>query len=154
VASGEPGADVAGGLGSDRQVASRRILSAPPVGQRSGQLSSTPVIAPWARMGSVGGMAETTWLDATAQADLVRRGELSPKELVEAAIARIEAVNPRLDAVIWTRFDAARQEAEGDLPHGPFRGVPILSWAGSPLPGPSRRRNGSSASSPTQRSST
>src|SRR3984957_7610453 len=71
-------------------------------------------------------MAETTWLDATAQADLVRGGEVSPKELVAAAIAAIEAVNPRLDAVIRTRFDAARQEAEGDLPDGPFRGVPIL----------------------------
>jgi len=71
-------------------------------------------------------MTEATWLDATAQADLVRRGEVSPKELAEAAIARIEAVNPRLDAVIRTRFDAARQEADGDLPDGPFRGVPVL----------------------------
>jgi amidase len=71
-------------------------------------------------------MAETTWLDATAQADLVRRGEVSPKELTEAAIARIEAVNPRLDAVIRTRFDAARLEADGSRPDGPFRGVPIL----------------------------
>ena len=77
-------------------------------------------------MSNVSGMAETTWLDATAQADLVRRGEVSPKELVAAAIAAIEEVNPRLDAVIRTRFDAARQEAEGDLPDGPFRGVPIL----------------------------
>src|ERR1700720_2898501 len=58
-------------------------------------------------------MAETTWLDATAQADLVRRGEVSSKELTEAAIARIEAANPRLDAVIRARFDAARQEADG-----------------------------------------
>jgi amidase len=67
------------------------------------------------------------WLDATAQADLVRRGEASPRELVEAAIARIEAVNPKLDAVIRTRFDAARREAEDDhLPAGPFRGVPML----------------------------
>ncbi len=71
-------------------------------------------------------MTEMTWLDATEQADLVRRGEVSPKELAEAAIARIEAVNPRLDAVIRTRFDAARQEADGRLPDGPFRGVPIL----------------------------
>ncbi len=71
-------------------------------------------------------MDETTWLDATAQAELVRSGEVTPKELVEAAIARIEAVNPKLDAVIRTRFDAARLEAEGDLPDGPFRGVPIL----------------------------
>jgi amidase len=69
---------------------------------------------------------ETTWLDATAQAELVRRGEVSPRELTEAAIARIEAVNPRLDAVIRTRFEAARLEAGGNLPDGPFRGVPIL----------------------------
>ncbi len=45
---------------------------------------------------------------------------------MEAAIGRIEAVNPRLDAVIRTRFDQARAEAAGDLPDGPFRGVPIL----------------------------
>jgi amidase len=83
-------------------------------------------VGPAAFAGSVAGMIETTWLDATAQADLVRRGEVSPKELAEAAIARIEAVNPRLDAVIRTRFGAARHEADGDLPDGPFRGVPIL----------------------------
>jgi amidase len=71
-------------------------------------------------------VGQTTWLDATAQADLVRRGEVSPRELVEAAIARIEAVNPKLNAVIRTRFDAARRDAQGDLPDGPFRGVPIL----------------------------
>src|SRR6516162_3315312 len=71
-------------------------------------------------------MAEMTWLDATAQAELVRSGEASPRELAEAAIARIEAVNPKLDAVIRTRFDAALAEAEGRLPDGPFRGVPIL----------------------------
>ena len=69
---------------------------------------------------------ELAWLDATAQADLVRRGEVSAPELVEAAIARIEALNPQLDAVIRTRFDAAREEAAGDLPDGPFRGVPLL----------------------------
>ena len=67
-----------------------------------------------------------TWLDGTAQADLVRRGEVSPLELVNAAISRIEQLNPRLDAVIRTRFDLARKEAAGHLPDGPFRGVPIL----------------------------
>ena len=71
-------------------------------------------------------MTDSTWLDATAQAELVRTGEASPKELVEAAIARIEAVNPQLDAVIRTRFDEARGEAAGDLPDGPFKGVPFL----------------------------
>jgi amidase len=69
---------------------------------------------------------ELAWLDATAQADLVRRGEVSPKELVEAAISRIEELNPRLDAVLRTRFDQARDEASGTLPEGPFRGVPFL----------------------------
>src|SRR5690242_14808360 len=71
-------------------------------------------------------MGELAWFDATAQADLVRRGEVSPKELVEGAIARVEALNPRLDAVIRTRFDEARAEAAGSLPAGPFRGVPFL----------------------------
>ncbi len=75
---------------------------------------------------SVPSVMEMTWLDATAQADLVRRGEVSPRELVEAAIARIEALNPELDAVIRTRFDRAREEAAGVLADGPFRGVPIL----------------------------
>src|SRR3954465_1558814 len=71
-------------------------------------------------------MTDSTWLDATAQAELVRSGDASPKELVEAAIARIEALNPQLDAVIRPRFDAARAEAAGDVPDGPFRGVPLL----------------------------
>src|SRR5215831_15280770 len=71
-------------------------------------------------------VTESAWVDAVGQAELVRRGEVSPRELVEAAIARIEAVNPALDAVVRTRFDQAREEAAGDLPDGPFRGVPIL----------------------------
>ncbi len=66
-------------------------------------------------------------LDATAQAALVRSGEVSPLELVEAAIARIEAVNPQLNAVITPLFDSARAEAASpSLPDGPFRGVPFL----------------------------
>ena len=72
------------------------------------------------------GVTETTWLDATAQADLVRSGEISPEDLVAAAIDRIEAVNPKLDAVIRARFDAARRDAASGLPDGPFRGVPML----------------------------
>jgi amidase len=65
-------------------------------------------------------------LDAVAQADLVRTGAASPLELVDAAIARIEAVDPQLNAVIHPRFERARQEAAGELPDGPFRGVPFL----------------------------
>ena len=62
-------------------------------------------------------------LDATAQADLVARGEISPRELVDAAIARIERDNPELGAVIMPMFDEARATTPAD---GPFRGVPIL----------------------------
>ncbi|HVN87381.1 MAG TPA: amidase [Candidatus Binatia bacterium] len=66
-------------------------------------------------------------LDATAQANLVRRREVSPLELVDAAIARIEHVNPALNAVITPLFEKARAQAQsGDLPNGPFRGVPFL----------------------------
>jgi len=66
-------------------------------------------------------------LDATAQADLVRRRELSARELVDAAIARLDAVNPRLNAVIHTQLDEARKLASGSaLPPGPFHGVPFL----------------------------
>ena len=66
------------------------------------------------------------WLDATAQADLVHRGEVTPTELVDAAIARIEARNPTYNAVITPLFDKARDAAAAPLPDGPFRGVPFL----------------------------
>jgi amidase len=65
-------------------------------------------------------------LDATALAELVRSGEVQPTELVDAAIARIEKLDPELNAVIHPRFEAARTEASGPLPDGPFRGVPFL----------------------------
>jgi len=66
-------------------------------------------------------------LDAVAQAELVRRGEATPRELVDAAIARIEKVDGALHAVIHRRFDAARAEAASStLPRGAFHGVPIL----------------------------
>ncbi|MEP6625324.1 MAG: amidase family protein, partial [Acidimicrobiia bacterium] len=64
--------------------------------------------------------------DATEQARLVRDGEASPLELVDDAIARIEATNPDLNAVIRDRFEQARTDAVGPVPDGPFRGVPIL----------------------------
>jgi amidase len=69
---------------------------------------------------------DATWLDATAQAALVKSGEVSPSELVDDAIARIEKLNPKLNAVIHPLFDRARATAAGRLPDGPFRGVPLL----------------------------
>src|SRR3954469_476729 len=64
--------------------------------------------------------------DATALAEQVRSGEVSARELTEAAIARIEELNPRLNAVIAPLFEKALAAADGDLPDGPFRGVPML----------------------------
>ncbi|NLA36099.1 MAG: amidase [Actinobacteria bacterium] len=65
-------------------------------------------------------------LDATAQAQLVRRGEVSPTELVSEAIAAAEAVNPRLNAIIHERFDKALAEASTVSSRLPFAGVPIV----------------------------
>jgi amidase len=64
-------------------------------------------------------------LDATATAELVKRGDVTPVELVDAAIARIERSNAELGAVIWPMYDEAREVAKSPPP-GPFRGVPIL----------------------------
>jgi amidase len=66
-------------------------------------------------------------MDAVAQAELVRRRAVTPLELVDAAIARIERHNAALNAVITPLFEAARAAARSPaLPDGPLRGVPFL----------------------------
>ena len=66
-------------------------------------------------------------LDAVGHAELIRKGEATPRELVDAAIARIEKQNPELNAVIHETFEKARRQASSpELPHGPLRGVPFL----------------------------
>ncbi len=78
-------------------------------------------------------------LDATAQAELVRNGDATPVELAEAAIERIEATNGDLNAVIHPLFEEGLDAARGELPDGPFKGVPFLlkdlgaAFAGQPL---------------------
>lgn len=70
---------------------------------------------------------DTRWIDATGQAELVAKGDVSPRELVDAAIERIETFDPVLNATTYRWFDAARDLASSDrLPSGPFRGVPYL----------------------------
>lgn len=64
--------------------------------------------------------------DALGLAGLVKKGEVTPSELVDEAIARVEAVNPALNAVVVPMFEEARRVAKGPLPEGPFRGVPFL----------------------------
>jgi amidase len=77
--------------------------------------------------GKVSDTTELGPLDATAQAELVATGQLSPVELVTAAIERVESLDGKLNAVIHRRFDTAIAEASSAaLPAGPFRGVPIL----------------------------
>ena len=64
--------------------------------------------------------------DALALAALIRRGEVSPLEILEATIARIEARDPAVNAVVHRCYDAARAElAAGDF-EGPFAGLPFL----------------------------
>src|SRR4051812_1199334 len=72
-------------------------------------------------------MTDLAALDATAQAELVRSGDVSAKELVAAAIERIERTNPAINAVIHERFDKAMAEVDGIDPSAPFAGVPYLA---------------------------
>lgn len=75
---------------------------------------------------SPGDVATVSALDATAQAGLVRERELGPGDLVEVAIARIEQLNPTLNAVVTPAFEQARAAVAAGLPQGPFTGVPFL----------------------------
>ena len=68
---------------------------------------------------------DLAWVDAVGQAEMVRRREVHPRELVGAAIARIEVRNPALNAVIHPLYDKAMAVAEA-APDGPLRGVPFL----------------------------
>jgi amidase len=72
------------------------------------------------------GFTEYCDYDGLGLADLIRRGEVSPAELVEAAIERIARHDPTLNAVVHQAYDEARRTASGLLPDGPFRGVPFL----------------------------
>jgi amidase len=84
-------------------------------------------------------VTDIAMLDATAQAELVRAGEVSPEELTLAAIERAERLNPELNAIIHPLYEQGLECARGDLPDGPFRGVPFLfkdlgaGLAGQPL---------------------
>jgi amidase len=64
--------------------------------------------------------------DGVGLAELVASKAVTPLELVEAAIERIEQLNPTLNAVVYKGYDDARARAKGELPEGPFRGVPFL----------------------------
>lgn len=70
-------------------------------------------------------MGGVAFLTATEQATLVRSGEVTPLELVETYLERIERLDPELNAYVTVCADEARAAASGSLPAGPFRGVPL-----------------------------
>jgi amidase len=69
---------------------------------------------------------ELRWTDAVGTAQLIRSGKLSAAEAVDAAIERLEALEPQLALLASQSVDRARIQAAGELPDGPFRGVPFL----------------------------
>src|SRR4029079_12458710 len=82
--------------------------------------------------------------DALGLADLVRRREATPEELLDQAVARMARVNPQINAVVTPLHDEARRAIAAGLPDGPFRGVPFLlkdldaDCAGTPMASGSR----------------
>ena len=71
------------------------------------------------------------WTDAVGQAELVRSGAIGARQLVDAAIDRIEALDPTVGALVDRRFDQARAEADTltvnpPADGQPFAGVPFL----------------------------
>jgi len=72
------------------------------------------------------GFKEYDRYDGLGLAELIRRGEVSAGEVCEEAVARIERINPSLNAVVTPMFDLARKSLEQPLPAGPFHGVPFL----------------------------
>lgn len=70
-------------------------------------------------------VTEYTRLDAMALAELVRRGELSASEALEAAIIRADQKNPSINAIVTPMYEIARARAAGAL-SGPLAGVPFL----------------------------
>ena len=71
-------------------------------------------------------VAEYARYDATGLAELVARGEVSPRELAATALAAIEKSNPAVNAVVETYPDRIAGLDETKLGDGPFRGVPLL----------------------------
>jgi amidase len=64
--------------------------------------------------------------DAIGLADLVRKKQVSAKELLDEAIARTAKVDPEINAVVVKHYDYAARQIDNGLPDGPFTGVPFL----------------------------
>jgi amidase len=64
--------------------------------------------------------------DAVSLADPIARREVSAEEVLEAAIARAEQVNPAINAIVHKQYQQARKAVATRLPEGPLKGVPYL----------------------------
>ena len=73
-------------------------------------------------------MSDNTLVRQTARelARLIRTRAVSPIEVLDAHLAAIKALNPKLNAVVYEAYDEARAAADEKLPDGPFGGVPFL----------------------------
>ena len=74
----------------------------------------------------MGTLSDYETYDAIGLAELVRKGEVTPLELLECAIERVERHNAALNAVVLPMYEEARSRIEAGLPDGPLRGVPLL----------------------------
>ena len=92
----------------------------------------------------MGDFAEYEAYDGVDLADLVRAGEITASEVLDAAVTRAEARNPALNAIVLPLYDRARAAIDAGLPRGTYTGVPYLlkdlgaALAGTPTTGGSR----------------
>lgn len=90
------------------------------------------------------GFVEYEQYDGLGLAELIRSGEVTAADVIEAAIERIEERNPAINAVIWKLYDRARASVSRKPLEGPFAGVPFLlkdlglAYRGAPLTNGSR----------------
>ena len=64
--------------------------------------------------------------DGVGLAELVRKKQVTPEELLDEAIARTAKVDPQINAVVVKHYDYAERQIDKGLPDGPFTGVPFL----------------------------
>jgi amidase len=118
-----------------------------------GMTTSLPASSPAAGSSSPTGVGDLLLShDALGLAELVRRREVTPLELVDASIGRIERYDHDINAVVHRLFERARRDARAPLPaeseRGPFAGVPfllkdLLAWiGGEPITSGSRLYDG------------
>jgi amidase len=87
------------------------------MGERVAIPDNTGVAAPWSDLSSY---------DAVGLAELIRSRQITPAELIEDTIGKIEAINPKLNAVIYKTYERAFERASAPLGDGPLAGIPIL----------------------------